>query len=196
MGIGNENALQRVAALDCGDHKFNQLMKYSLINFTINSMRITPIPTNDKRTIFVEYIVPIVKYFSNITALMSFLWCERKDKESASSIFFVTQVKSPTTLLNRIGINDLMMLVEKIVNPSSHRLKVTTDINHLLEDSMKNFRSATNALKSIMCRFPNASMNTVKLANVYSIQIIQTKMTLIKYSLKDKDTFKAIECSS
>lgn len=74
MGIVNENALQRVAALDRGDHKFNQFMKHSLIDFTINSMRITPIPTNDERTMYVEYIVPIVKYFSNITALMSFTW--------------------------------------------------------------------------------------------------------------------------
>ena len=74
MGIGNENALQRVAALDCGDHKFNQFMKYSLIDFTINSMGITPIPTNDERTMYVGYIVPIVRYFSNITALMSFTW--------------------------------------------------------------------------------------------------------------------------
>lgn len=74
MGIRKENALKHVAALDCGDHKFNQFMKYSLIDFTISSMRITPIPINDERTMYVEYIVPIVKYFSNITALMSFTW--------------------------------------------------------------------------------------------------------------------------
>ncbi|KAI7904105.1 uncharacterized protein BX663DRAFT_506428 [Cokeromyces recurvatus] len=135
----------------------------------------------------------IPKYFSNITALMSFTWCEKKDKESATSIFFVTQEKSSTTLLDGIGINNKKfpcMVLE------SSGLKVTTDINHLLKDSVKNIKTATDALKNIICRFPNASMNTVKVANVYSIQIIQTKMTLIKYSLKDKDTFKAIECSS
>ncbi|KAG2202150.1 hypothetical protein INT47_008122 [Mucor saturninus] len=189
MGIGNENALQRVAALDCGDHKFNQFMKYSLIDFTINSMRITPIPANDERTMYVEYIVPILILKS--TSMIEFR-CERKDKESASSIFFVTQEKSSTTLLDGIGVNNKKfpcMVIE------SSGLKVTTDINHLLEDSIKNVKSATDALKNIMCRFPNASINTVKLANVYSIHIIQTKMTLFKYSLKD-ETFKAIECSS
>jgi hypothetical protein len=35
MGIGSENALKHVAALDCGDHKFNQFMKYSLIDFVV-----------------------------------------------------------------------------------------------------------------------------------------------------------------
>lgn len=75
-------------------------------------------------------------------------------------------------------------------------LKISTDVNHLLEDSIKNIKSATDALKNIMCRFPNARIHIVKLANVYSIQIIQTKVALIKYSLKDKQTFKAVECCS
>ncbi|KAG2229086.1 hypothetical protein INT48_005355 [Thamnidium elegans] len=100
--------------------------------------------------------------------------CERKNKESASSIFFffffVTPEKCPTTLLDGIGVNSkksLCMAVE------SSGLKVIADINHLLEDSIKNVKSATDALKKIMFRFLNASMNTVKLANVYSIYIIQ-----------------------
>ncbi|ORE08089.1 hypothetical protein BCV72DRAFT_289329 [Rhizopus microsporus var. microsporus] len=127
-------------------------------------MRITQIPINDERTTYVEHIVLIVKYFSNITALMPFTWCGRKDRESATSIFFVTQEKIPTTLLDRIGVNNKKfpcMVIE------SSGLKVTTDINHLLEDSIKNVKSATDALKDIICRFSNVSMNTVKLANVY-----------------------------
>lgn len=56
--------------------------------------------------------------------------------------------------------------------------------------------SSYSTLKNITCRFPNASMNTVKLANMHSIHIIQTKMTFIKYPLKDKHTFKAIKCNS
>ncbi|KAL7322035.1 hypothetical protein PS15p_212127 [Mucor circinelloides] len=35
-----------------------------------------------------------------------FAWCKRKDKDAAASIFFVTQEKSPTTLLDGIGYNE------------------------------------------------------------------------------------------
>lgn len=74
MDIGKENALKKTAALDCGSHTFNQFMKYSLLDFSINLMRITPVPKNDERTMYVEYVVPMVKYFSNLTGLMSFAW--------------------------------------------------------------------------------------------------------------------------
>lgn len=69
MNIEKENALDQI-----DDRKFNQLMKYSLIDYTVNLMGITTVPTNDGRTMCVEYIVPMVKYFNNITGLMSFAW--------------------------------------------------------------------------------------------------------------------------
>lgn len=72
MNITKEKALNDVSALDCDKHKFNLLIKYSRVGFIINSMRITPTPVNDERTMYAESIVPVVKYFSNITALMSF----------------------------------------------------------------------------------------------------------------------------
>ncbi|KAI8081200.1 hypothetical protein BDF21DRAFT_462834 [Thamnidium elegans] len=68
---------------------------------------------------------------------------------------FDYEKKCPTTLLDGIGVNSkksLCMAVE------SSGLKVIADINHLLEDSIKNVKSATDALKKIMFRFLNATI--------------------------------------
>lgn len=63
-----------IVALACDTNKVNQFMKFSLIDFTVNTMRITSILVNDERTMYVEYIVQLFKYFDNITGLMSFTW--------------------------------------------------------------------------------------------------------------------------
>ncbi|KAG1448648.1 hypothetical protein G6F56_008883 [Rhizopus delemar] len=47
---------------------------------------------------------------------------------------------------------------------------MTADVDHVLEDSVKNIQSATDTIKSIMCAFPNA--------------------------IKNKSTYKVVECSS
>lgn len=75
-------------------------------------------------------------------------------------------------------------------------MNISANIDHTLEDSVKNIKSATDALKAIMCKYPNSSFHTLKKVNVCSIQVIQTTMTLMKYSFKDKKLFKAVECCS
>lgn len=188
-----ENALPGVASLDSGGSNFAKFVKFVLIDFIINTMRITPFPTNEERTLYVEHIVQLFKYFSNISGLLSFSWCERKDKDAATSIFFLTQEKSTTTLLDGIGRNKKCFPCIVI---ESSGFNITANIDHTLEDSIKNIKSATDALKCIMCKYPNSSFNTFKKVNVYSIQVIQTTITLMKYSLKDKNSFKAVECCS
>lgn len=69
-----EDALKGAACLDCGSSQFTQFVKYSLLNYIINTMRITSISTNDERTMYVECIVQMHKYFGNISGLLSFAW--------------------------------------------------------------------------------------------------------------------------
>ncbi|KAI8363816.1 hypothetical protein EDC96DRAFT_511837 [Choanephora cucurbitarum] len=75
-------------------------------------------------------------------------------------------------------------------------LKMTADVDHVLEASLKNIQSATDAIKSVMCAFPNASTKTMKEIEVFSAHLIQTKLTLLRYSVKSKSTYKVVECSS
>jgi hypothetical protein len=67
---------------------------------------------------------------------------------------------------------------------------------HTIEDTIKNLKNATDSLKYIMSKYKDASLETFKLVKVFSIQIIQTKMTLICYQLATSQKLKAYECCS
>lgn len=77
-----------------------------------------------------------------------------------------------------------------------HSLNISTNFDHALEDSIKNIKSGTDALKGIMCKYPNASRKTMERVHVYSVHVIQKSMTLIRYSLKNAKSWKAVECGS
>ena len=77
-----------------------------------------------------------------------------------------------------------------------HSLNISTNFVHVLEDSIKNIKRGTDALKEIMCKYPNASRKTIERVCVYSVHVIQTPMTLIRYSLKNAKSWKAVECGS
>lgn len=47
-----------------------------------------------------------------------------------------------------------------------------------------------------MCKYDKASINTMKKVYVYSAQVIQKKISLVQYSLKDRTMWKAVECGS
>ncbi|KAI9343814.1 hypothetical protein BD770DRAFT_371297 [Pilaira anomala] len=70
------------------------------------------------------------------------------------------------------------------------------NIPHTQEDSVKNLVGATDILLGIMCKYDKASINTMKKINVYSVQVIQKKLSLVQYSLKNRATWKAMECGS
>ncbi|EIE83717.1 hypothetical protein G6F46_000362 [Rhizopus delemar] len=176
------------------DGSFNRFLKFSLIDFAVNMKRITPVPIMDERTTFVETVSQMFKCFGNITGLLSFKWREKKDKQSAAAIFFVQQHKSSSsTLLDGIGVdgsNNTNIVIE------SSGLNLSTNFDHALEDSIKNIKSGTDALKGIMCKYPNASRKTMERVHVYSVHVIQTCMTLIRYSQKNSKSWKAVECGS
>lgn len=48
---------------------------------------------------------------------------------------------------------------------------MTADVDHVLEDSVKNIQSATDTIKSIMCAFPNASTKTMKKIKAFSAHL-------------------------
>lgn len=76
------------------------------------------------------------------------------------------------------------------------RYNNTQYINHTCEDSVKNLVNATDILPNVMCKYSRASICTMKKVNIYSIHIIQKRMSLVRYSLKNKQCWQAIECGS
>ena len=56
------------------DGSFNRFLKFLLIDFGVNMKRITPMPVMDERTMYVETVFQMFKYFGSITGLLSFKW--------------------------------------------------------------------------------------------------------------------------
>lgn len=74
LKLDDDDLIDKVANLPYEQNLFNKFMKFALIDYAINCERITPAPVNDERTIFSENIVPLFKYFGNITKTISFRW--------------------------------------------------------------------------------------------------------------------------
>lgn len=77
-----------------------------------------------------------------------------------------------------------------------HRYDDKQNILHTIDDSIKNLKSATDSLESFMSNYGRSSFETFKKVHVYSIHVIQKRLTLIQYSLKTPNTWKVIECST
>jgi hypothetical protein len=77
-----------------------------------------------------------------------------------------------------------------------NRINITTNIEHALEDSVKNIKSATDALVNIISKYSNASIHTLRNVHIYPVHTIQNNMTLVRYSWKDKERWTALECGS
>ncbi|KAL7324342.1 hypothetical protein PS15p_209551 [Mucor circinelloides] len=69
-------------------------------------------------------------------------------------------------------------------------------ISHSLNDILKNIKNGHDNLKYLFSRYRDASFDTIKKVNVFSCQIIQNKVTLIKYSVKSPRAWKVVECRS
>lgn len=69
-------------------------------------------------------------------------------------------------------------------------------LSHSLNDTSTNIKSGHDNLKSFITNYRDSSFKTMKEVNIFSFQIINTKMTLIKYSVKSPTTWKVIECRS
>ncbi|CEP16020.1 hypothetical protein [Parasitella parasitica] len=150
-------------------------MKFALIDYAINCERITPVPVNDEH-------LPNMNYRG-----------EKKDRDSAAVIFYVNKKKGDTRLTDGIGsasFDSNCIVIE------SSGYNAAQNIPHTQEDSVKNIVSATDILLGIMCKYDKASINTMKKFKVYSVQLIQKKMSLVQYSLKNRTTWKAVECGS
>jgi hypothetical protein len=63
-----------IAAAKCHASKFNRFIKFPMVEFGVNVLGISSMPLNDERTMFVEVVVQLWKFFNNITGLLSFRW--------------------------------------------------------------------------------------------------------------------------
>ncbi|KAL9551609.1 hypothetical protein MBANPS3_004186 [Mucor bainieri] len=175
---------------------FIQFMKFTLLDFWANTHRPIPIPINNERTVFVEAFVPIFKYFGNFTKTLAFIWCEKQ--LNASSVWYMMTDYEKTGVnkkfVDGVGLTYDTLVSSLIIESSGY--DQTENVKHVLGDTLKNLKNATDCLKHLISEYKAASHTTFKKVKIFSIHIINDTMTLIQYSVLTPQKWQAIECRS
>ncbi|OBZ89730.1 hypothetical protein A0J61_02221 [Choanephora cucurbitarum] len=178
---------------------FTEFVQYALLDFTLNLSKPSSFDgKNDERSIFCEVFIPIFKAFGNCLSVLNFTWCEKKAKDAdyvwLVSNDFSKRNKDNLKLIDGVGtltkINSTYLLME------SSGFNHTSVVSHSLNDTLKNIKNGHDNLKYLFSQYRNASFNTIKKVNIFSCQIIENKITLIKYAVKSRTTWKVVECRS
>ncbi|KAG2229519.1 hypothetical protein INT48_008408 [Thamnidium elegans] len=125
------------------DNIMIQLMRFILTDFCANCSRPESSLTNE-RTPYVEYVIPIFKYFSATTKLMSFLWCE-KGLVSNKLLAVCMPDYATKKLLDGIG-TTIKDSLERVLIESSGEV----DDKHTIEDTIKLIECGAKCLKEEM----------------------------------------------
>lgn len=192
-----EPAANNITLNNDGDRIMANLSKKLLSEFALNASRPSPYNKDDERSIYCEVFIPMFKYFSIFTQKVAFSWSERAMSHTNSIWIIDSDCKKSG--VNRKLLDGIGVLVEEDVSwlliESSGYFK-DQNYTHSVEDCIKNVKNGTDSLKYIMSKYKEASLDTMKKLKVFSIQIIQTKMTLVCYQLSTSRKWKAYECGS
>ncbi|KAI8087785.1 uncharacterized protein B0P05DRAFT_465198 [Gilbertella persicaria] len=178
---------------------FTEFVQYALLDFTLNLLK--PGGFNgksDERSIFCEVYIPIFKAFGNCLSVLNYTWCEKKAKDAdyvwLVSNDFSKEKKDNLKLLD--GIGTLAKIDSTYLVMESSGFSNDKVVSHSLNDTLKNIKNGHDNLKYLFSQYRNASFDTIKKVNIFSCQIIENKVTLIKYAVKSRSTWKVVECRS
>ncbi|KAI9032794.1 hypothetical protein CLU79DRAFT_728014 [Phycomyces nitens] len=173
---------------------FNSCMR----EFSLLLRRCKPLNVNDERSALAKVFIPLLKIFSVWSSNVSFVWCEKKLPNTNNIWLIDVKYKKSnikTHLLDEIGslpCHDIPILVME-----SSGYNTTEDVEHKLDDSLKNLKSGTDWIKDIILRYKRASFTTMEKVKVYTIRIIQLKITLLEHLIaKDTKKRRSVECCS
>ncbi|GAN03584.1 hypothetical protein MAM1_0043d03039 [Mucor ambiguus] len=150
-----------------------------------------------KRTAFVKYVVPALKYLSQETGYTVMSWCE---KEIETQILSNLQGNNYSTsacdtkYADDLGVNSSTNK-EELFTESSSRIS-RENVAHS-DGTIKLITKCSGALQHLIQKHPNASINTMCLKEVHGLQIIKNQATLTKVSLcKESKKWSVVEVRS
>lgn len=190
-----DNSLASILPSDASDPVIARYIKKTTSEFALSSQRASPYTSNDERTIYIEIFVPLFKYFSFIGKRLVFTWSEKAMRNTCSTWIIDSDYKKSG--VNKKLLDGIGVMVEEDISwlliESSGYGKEQNYV-HSIEDCIKNIKNGTDSLKFIMSKYKNASISTMKKVKIYSVQIIQTRMSLFCYQLKDGQKWSCHEC--
>ncbi|KAI9029616.1 hypothetical protein CLU79DRAFT_735019 [Phycomyces nitens] len=156
--------------------QFIRFLQYFLTDYHANCTKPLLQGSSNERTPFSEHVIPVFKYFTAATGLLSFAWCE---KQSASNkgllICFPENYKRK--LMDGIGYS-VKDNIERVLLECSGKANST----HTEEDTLKLIECTTNCLIYEMNQYRSASWTTFGRRKMIAVQSIKDKVTLLSSS--------------
>lgn len=156
----------------------------ALLDSTSNCHQPPNLIGKHKRTVFVKYVVPGFKYLSQEAGFTIMSWCE---KEVSAQLFTNLQANdlSPSACDSKyadgLGVNTLTNNEEFFMESSSGIDR--ENIAHSLDDTIKLITECSGALKFIIQKHETASIDTMCLKEVFGLQVVKNRATLMKVAL-------------
>lgn len=135
------------------DKKIIDMAKYILTDFHANCTKPMPLVATNERTSFCEYILPMFKYFSASTGLLSFIWCEKASQSCKQVGIYHPGIGSK--LFDGLG-TSVKDKVERLLIECSGQ----QDTPHNQEDFLKLLECTSACLQLDMMKYRNASSKT------------------------------------
>ncbi|KAI9273544.1 hypothetical protein EDC94DRAFT_554364 [Helicostylum pulchrum] len=166
-------------------------IKYSAVDFHLNTCRPSAYQPGDERTFFCEVIFPLFKSFGNCTGQIEFKW-EEKKIDNLRYIWIINNDFDKNVKIKLLdGIGELDNILPYLLIESSGFNQDENIDHHTLGDS---FKSTSDSLKYFISNFKNASFKSIQEVHLYSVQVIQKKVTLVQSSLSNNATWQVVEC--
>ncbi|CAO3601135.1 unnamed protein product [Absidia cylindrospora] len=155
------------------DHAMNKCLHQSPLTFDFLKNALNPVCEN---------VLPIFKYFSAATSLLSFIWCEKSSMPYRQLMVYFPG--SGSKLFDGIG-TSVKDKVERVLIECSGDI----DGDHTKEDCLKLLECMSKCLQLEMMNYRLASIATFKKRRIIGIQSIGNKITLTSTGLADATTF-------
>ncbi|KAI7888701.1 uncharacterized protein EV154DRAFT_304183 [Mucor mucedo] len=153
-----------------------------LTDFYANCMKPPLLNKANERTPFVEYLVPIFKYYSAVYQNINFQWCEKGLDGNKCLKYFDLEDQGKKRLADGIGYvvadNTESMLIESSGEENDE---------HRKGDTIKLLECSIRALKMEMEKMKSSSFTTYKKRKFISYLYARDKLTMLVTSVVDKD---------
>jgi hypothetical protein len=128
--------------------------------------------------------------------LLSFQWCAKQLRNN--HIWYINNDYSTEgpgkKFLDGIGTLSEFDLSIILIESSSYNQGIIT--KHALGDTLKQLKNATDTLKHLTSKCMNSDYSTLKKVKIFTVHIIQERMTLISSSIQSPSKWEVVECRS
>ncbi|CEG82487.1 hypothetical protein RMATCC62417_16553 [Rhizopus microsporus] len=168
--------------ITCSDEELKATLFVRLVlnDFYANCVKPVATTLSNERTPFVEYVVPLFKYFSAAYSTIAFQWCEKGLETNRYVSLYHTDTTGRKRLADGVGYTAAEQLEALLVESSGE-----DDGSHTSEDTLKLLECSIRALKLEMEKLKGASYKTFQQRRFLTCLYAGDKLTLMSTSLVD-----------